>query len=128
MDISQPFLIDSVTVIDASKWSESRIKSEAKSFAKNKTSGELYLITTFPIESSLETFPEGQVLNITIQSISECSQEDIESLLKALGNLRDYYPDLTVRVIDLTEKINAVGLPKDTIIKKTGAFNAPVFN
>lgn len=117
MNIEKTNLITSVVVVDVKKLNEKEIESKIKSISKNKKEGELHLVTTLPIESSIETYPEGQVLNIVIQNTSE-AENDIESFLKALGELRDYYPDLTVKVIDSTNKISPKGLPEDTIIKK----------
>lgn len=116
MNIEKTNLITSVVVIYAKTWSTKEIESKIKSISKDKKDGELHLITTLSIESSLETYPEGQVLNIVIQNTSDV-EDDIESFLKALGELRDYYPNLTVKIIDNTNKISTKGLPKDTIIK-----------
>jgi len=118
MNLENNNLIISVVVVDAKNWSENEIDSKIKSISKQKKHGELYLVTTLQIESSIETYPEGQVLNIAIEDTSGIANDDIESLLKALGELRDYYPDLTVKVIDKTNKMSTKGLPEDVIIKK----------
>jgi len=118
MNLDKPNLITSVVVVDAKTWDESEIKSKIKSISREKKEGELCLVTTLKIESSVETYPEGQVLNIAIEDTSGIASDDIESLLKALGELRDFYPDLTVKVVDKTNKISTKGLPEDTIIKK----------
>lgn len=120
MDVNLGYqkIIESVKVIDASKWAQSETEKKIKSLTKAKKDGELYLITTLPIVSSLETYPEGQVLTITISDTSNLPTNDINNLMTSLGQLRDYYSDLTVKVIDLTETISADNLPSDTIVKK----------
>jgi hypothetical protein len=118
MNLSLQKIIESVKVIDASQWAQNETDKKIKALTKSKKDGELYLITTLPIVSAIETFPEGQVLTITISDTSNLPKHDIENLLTSLGQLRDYYPDLTVKVVDLTETISANDLPPDTIVKK----------
>jgi len=121
MDIESTFLLDTVTVIDSSNWSDEDYANKIKSLSKKRKEEELYLVTSLPIQATIETFPEGQVLTITIDNINDTSGEEVESFLKGLGSLRDYYPDLTVKIVDNTEQLSASGLPEDTVVKiKTG--------
>jgi len=118
LNLKKNNLITSIVVVDVKNWNKDEIDYKIKSISSQKKQGELYLLTTLQIESSIETYPEGQVLNIVIEDTFGIESDDIESLLRALGELRDYYPDLTVKVIDKTNKMSIKGLPKDVIIKK----------
>ena len=110
--------INSVLVIDASKWPKESVDSKIAELTKQKPEDALYLITTLSLESSVETYPEGQVLNIIINDIPNLPKKDVKNLFDSLGKLRDFYPDLTVKVIDKTDKISKIGLPEDTIVIK----------
>lgn len=117
MKITTP-LIGSVHVVNISGLSQSKLQKKMEDIEKSKKANDLYLLTTLDIKTKLETFPEGQVLTIIIDDVNSASQDDIVDFMDALGSLRDYYEDLTVTVVDNTEKISIEHLPEDTIVKK----------
>jgi hypothetical protein len=42
----------------------------------------------------------------------------LQDLLEGLAHLRDYYPDLTIKIADMGSVVDASMLPEDTIVKK----------
>lgn len=111
-------LIGSVYVLNISGMSQDKVRKKIEDIEKKKKEDELYLLTTLDIKTKLETLPEGQILTITIDDVKNVSEDEISDLLNSLASLRDYYEDLTVTVVDNTEKISIDNLPEDTIVKK----------
>jgi|GEM_PF-4190310 len=109
-------LIKAVHIVDIKGLKESQIKNKLERISKNTKDDEIYLASTNDIEAQLETLPEGQVLTIHLNSKHNSS--DIEDLVRGLADLRDYYPDLTVKIIDKHEIVDRACLPEDAIIKK----------
>ena len=117
MKIATP-LIGSVHVVNIAGMSQAKVKNKIEEIERKKKDSDLYLLTTLAIKTKLETFPEGQILTVTIDDVKNIPEEEITDLINSLASLRDYYEDLTVTVVDNTEQISVDSLPEDTIVKK----------
>jgi hypothetical protein len=105
-----------VHCVDISGMNEKEIKEKIHTISHNIGENEIFFCSDENISVQLENLPEGQVLTIKIDTNN--NSPDVEELIKKISLLRDYYEDLTIKIIDINDTVNPDILPEDTIVKK----------
>jgi hypothetical protein len=113
--------IEAVKIISSKNWDQATIDKKIKSLSKKNNEGEIYLITDLNIECFLDKKPNQQILSIVLEQNE--GQTEVEDFINSLSNLQDYYPSLTIQIIDKSDAISKEWLPNDTAIKNASWTN-----
>lgn len=113
--------IEAVKIISSKNWDQATIDKTIKSLSKKNNEGEIYLVTDLNIKCFLDKQSNQQILSIVLEQNE--SQIEIEDFVNSLKNLQDYYPSLTIQIIDKSDAISKEWLPNDTVIKNASWTN-----
>lgn len=108
--------IKSIKVINISDWDNQLVSSKIEEISRAPTD-ELYLLTPMSVDVELENLSKNQTIKIKLKDTNNSTDDEIAQFIYALGQLRDYYTNLTIQLIDQTDKILDLKLSEDIIIK-----------